>query len=99
MKARIDKWGDNLAIQIPQSLASEVGLEADAEVELTAGDGELLISVRKGAKSRLERNVGLIDATDEEEDEALARWATEGRTDERVSREEVMAILRSADEG
>ncbi len=54
LKARIDKWGDNLAIQIPQSLASEVGLEADAEVELTAGDGELLITVRKGSKSRLD---------------------------------------------
>ncbi len=54
MKARIDKWGDNLAIQIPRSLASEAGLEADAEVELTAGDGELLISVRKGSKSRLD---------------------------------------------
>lgn len=54
MKARIDKWGDNLAIQIPQPLASEVGLELNAEVELTAGDGELVISVRKGAKSRLD---------------------------------------------
>ena len=54
MKARIDKWGDNLAIQIPQSLASEVGLEVDAEVELTPGDGELVVTVRKGSKSRLD---------------------------------------------
>ena len=54
LKARIDRWGDNLAIQIPQSLASEIGLEVDAEVELTSGDGELVVTVRKGAKSRLD---------------------------------------------
>ena len=54
LKARIGKWGDSLAIQIPQSLASEVGLEVDAEVELTPGDGELVVTVRKGSKSRLD---------------------------------------------
>ena len=54
LKARIDSWGDNLAIQIPQSLASEVGLEVDAGVELTPGHDELVVTVRKGAKSRLD---------------------------------------------
>ncbi len=54
MKARIDKWGDNLAIQIPQSLASQVGLEVDAEVELTAGEGQLVVTLSKRAKSRLD---------------------------------------------
>ncbi len=54
MKARIHRWGDKLAIQIPQPLASEVGLELDAEVELTPGDGELVITVRKDGKSRLD---------------------------------------------
>lgn len=54
LKTRIGKHGDNLAIHIPQSLASQVGLEVDAEVELTPGDGELLVTVRKGLKSRLD---------------------------------------------
>ena len=54
MKARIDKWGDNLAIQIPQSLASQVGLEVDAEVELTPGEGQFVVTLSKRAKSRLD---------------------------------------------
>lgn len=54
LKARIGKHGDNLAIHIPQSLASQVGLEVDAEVELTPGDGELVVSVSKPPKSRLD---------------------------------------------
>ena len=54
MKARIEKWGDCVAIQIPQSLASEIGLESNTEVELTLGDGELVVTVMKGGKSRLD---------------------------------------------
>ncbi len=54
LKTRIGKHGDNLAIHIPQSLASQVGLEVDAEVELTPGDGELVVSVSKPPNSKLD---------------------------------------------
>ena len=47
----------------------------------------------------IERSLGLIHQTDEEEDEAIARAIEESLTDERVSREEVMAILRNPDGG
>ena len=47
----------------------------------------------------IERSLGLIHQTDEEEDAAIARAIEEGLTDERVSREEVMAILRNPDGG
>ena len=47
----------------------------------------------------IERGLGLIHQTDEEEDAAIARAIEEGLTTERVSREEVMAILRAPDGG
>ena len=47
----------------------------------------------------IERSLRLIHQTDEEEDEAIARAIEESLTDERVSREEVMAILRNPDGG
>ena len=54
-----------------------------------------LYGLTEEERTAVERSLGLIHATDEEEDAALAEWAIEGRTDERVSREEVMALLRS----
>ena len=45
----------------------------------------------------VERSLGLIHATDEEEDAALSRAIAEGRGAERASKEEVMALLRSPD--
>ena len=47
----------------------------------------------------IERSLGLIHATDEEEDAALLRAMQEGLTSERASREELMAILRAPDGG
>ena len=54
-----------------------------------------LYGLTEEERTAIERSLGLIHATDEEEDAALAQWAIEGSTDERVSREEVMALLRS----
>ena len=47
----------------------------------------------------IERRLRLIHQTDEEEDAAIAKSIEEALTDERVSREEVMAILRDPDGG
>ena len=47
----------------------------------------------------IERSMGLIHASDEEEDAALARAIEEGLASERVGREEVMAVLRDPDGG
>ena len=54
MEARIDKWGNSLALRIPQPLASQLGLKLDTEVELTPRGGELVVSVRKQAQSNLD---------------------------------------------
>ena len=45
----------------------------------------------------IERSLGLIHATDEEEDAALLKILEDAQTEERVSREEVMRILESRD--
>ena len=47
----------------------------------------------------IERSLGLIHQTDEEEDAALVKWIKEGRTGEYVSKEVVMETLRISDGG
>ena len=44
MKARVQKWGNSLALRIPKSFASEVGLKSDTPVEISMEDGRLIIS-------------------------------------------------------
>lgn len=55
METRIGKWGNSLAVRIPQSVASQVGLSLNAAVELTPRGEKLVISV-------LERPVAELDA-------------------------------------
>ena len=44
MKTKIQKWGNSLALRIPKSFATEVGLINDAAVEITLSEGRLLIT-------------------------------------------------------
>ena len=43
METRIRKWGNSLAVRIPQTLARQLGLEADSPVNITAKDNGLTI--------------------------------------------------------
>ena len=43
MVATIAKWGDSLAIRIPQNLAKEINLAEGSEVKLVLIDGKLTI--------------------------------------------------------
>ena len=47
----------------------------------------------------IERSLGLIHQTDEEEDAAMVKWIMEGRTGENVSRKTVMETLRNPNGG
>jgi len=47
MRTTIEKWGNSLAICIPQELADKIGLEVGNEVELRVANGELLIKRRR----------------------------------------------------
>ena len=58
-----------------------------------------LYGLTEEENTAIERSLGLIHATDEEGDAAFAKMLEESQTEERVSREEVMAILEGQDEG
>jgi antitoxin MazE len=44
MRARIQKWGNSLALRIPRSFALETALDSGAEVDLTLEEGRLVIT-------------------------------------------------------
>ena len=43
METTIKKWGNSLALRIPQALAKEAGLHYELSVELSLVDGKLVI--------------------------------------------------------
>jgi antitoxin MazE len=43
MKTHVQKWGNSLALRIPKSFASEIGLERETPVEVTLVNGKLVI--------------------------------------------------------
>ena len=47
MVGNVAKWGDSLAVRIPQHLAKEIGLSDGAEIEIVAIDGNLTIKTRR----------------------------------------------------
>ena len=44
MRTRIQKWGNSLALRIPKSFATEVGLQRETPVEVSLADGKLVIT-------------------------------------------------------
>ena len=54
MEARIKKWGNSLAIRIPQSVAKQIDLEPDLPVSLTINGKDLTISPMRQASDALE---------------------------------------------
>jgi len=44
MRTRVQKWGNSLALRIPKSFATEVGLQRETSVELSLADGKLVIT-------------------------------------------------------
>ena len=54
MKARVQKWGNSLALRIPRSFADEVGLQQETPVELTLAEGKLVITPAPAPRPTLE---------------------------------------------
>jgi len=44
MRARVQKWGNSLALRIPKKVAEEAGLSSDSPVEITFVEGQIVIS-------------------------------------------------------
>jgi antitoxin MazE len=47
MRAKVQKWGNSLAVRIPKAFAEEVGLHPDADVELSVRQGDLVLAPRR----------------------------------------------------
>jgi len=53
MRTQVQKWGNSLALRIPKAFAAELGLGADAEVELTLEEGRLVLHPHVSREQRL----------------------------------------------
>jgi antitoxin MazE len=51
MQARIQKWGNSLAIRIPKPFAVEVGLEQNSLVVVSVSEGKLVLEPVKPSYS------------------------------------------------
>lgn len=60
MSTIISKWGNSLAVRIPQNLAKEINLVEGSEVELVLEDGKLIIQPRTRQQYSLEEVVEAI---------------------------------------
>ena len=43
MRARVQRWGNSLALRIPQAIAQETDLQEGVEVEIAARRGKLVV--------------------------------------------------------
>lgn len=43
MKTRVQMWGNSLALRIPKSFATDAGLRANAQVDLSLAEGKLVV--------------------------------------------------------
>jgi antitoxin MazE len=55
MKAKVQKWGNSLALRIPKSFAEEVGLVKETRVEFSLSEGSLVITPIVTTKPTLEQ--------------------------------------------
>jgi antitoxin MazE len=60
MVGNVAKWGNSLAVRIPQHLAKEVELIAGGEVEIIAIDGNLVIKPKRQKQYSLAELVARI---------------------------------------
>lgn len=61
MKARIQKWGNSLALRIPKSFASEAGLQRETSIELSLSEGKLIITPLPNPKFTLKQLLAKIN--------------------------------------
>ena len=62
MLAKIQKWGNSLALRIPKALADETGLDSDSPVEIRVVDGRIHIVPLQETRYELEALLDNITA-------------------------------------
>jgi len=63
MQTRVQRWGNSIALRIPEYLAEQAGLAENAAVELSLDNGRLVIE--PVTESNLTLDELLADVTDE----------------------------------
>lgn len=63
MKARIQKWGNSLALRIPKPFAEEARLAEDSTVDVTVRNGKLVVVAVEEPEETLETLVSRITTT------------------------------------
>lgn len=64
MRTRVKKWGNSLALRIPQPFAAELGLSEESAVNITLTEGKLLVAPAKPSKVTLKQLVSRITEKD-----------------------------------
>jgi antitoxin MazE len=60
MQARVQKWGNSLAIRIPKPFALEMGLESNSLVKVSIFEGKLLLESVIESDYTLEQLLSLV---------------------------------------
>jgi antitoxin MazE len=60
MKARIQKWGNSLALRIPKSFASDSSLEQGSVVDLSLDNGRMIVERISEEEYSLEDLLGRV---------------------------------------
>jgi len=60
MKTTAQKWGNSLAIRVPKSVALQVGLKEDDDLEIEVQDGDVVLKPHVRRVYRLEDLVNQI---------------------------------------
>ena len=55
MNARVQRWGNSLAVRIPKALAMEAHLEQNSLAELSLVDGKIVVSPIRAPQVTLEQ--------------------------------------------
>ena len=58
MKARVQRWGNSLALRIPRSFAADANLRQDSEVDLAIVDGKIVMTPVEAPRWTLEGLLG-----------------------------------------
>jgi antitoxin MazE len=60
MTAKVQKWGNSLALRLPKALADELRLKQGCAVELRGVDGKLIVEPQRAPQYRLEDLLGKV---------------------------------------
>ena len=72
MKGKISRWGNSLAVRIPKSVAEELGISENGNVEIRVADGSIL--VEPVAKNDIPSLEELVAGITEENRHAETDW-------------------------